>query len=213
MQRIALARALITDPTVLLLDEPLGALDLKLRLQLQLELKQLQQRVGTTFIFVTHDQGEALTMSHRIAIMNKGKIMQIGTALEIYEKPSNKFVADFIGETNLLAGKCSSLERVSCEHFELAVTASEGLVGKNVLVSVRPEKIFAAKKLGEALENKFEGVVEEDFFKGSFMIYRILVENKRLTVNVPNVDANSRLKRGDRVNVGWDRDANVVVPA
>jgi len=213
MQRIALARALITDPTVLLLDEPLGALDLKLRLQLQLELKELQQRVGTTFIFVTHDQGEALTMSHRIAIMNKGRIMQIGSALEIYEKPSNKFVADFIGETNLLAGKCSSPDKVSCEGFDLAVTARDELVGRDVLVSVRPEKIFAAKRLGGGLENRFEGVVEEDFFKGSFMIYRILVENRRVTVNVPNVDANSRLRRGDRVDIGWDRVANVVVPA
>jgi len=211
MQRVALARALITDPTVLLLDEPLGALDLKLRLQLQVELKQLQQRVGTTFIFVTHDQGEALTMSHRIAIMNKGKLMQIGNALEIYEKPNNKFVADFIGETNLLGGKCSSLDRVSCENFDLSVAARDDLIGKNVLVSIRPEKIVAGKKLTQPFENKFEGVVEEDFFKGSFMIYKIRVENARLTVNVPNVDADSRFQSGERVHIGWDRDASVVV--
>ena len=211
MQRVALARALITDPTVLLLDEPLGALDLKLRLQLQVELKQLQQRVGTTFIFVTHDQGEALTMSHRIAIMNKGKIMQIGNALEIYEKPTNKFVADFIGETNLLGGKCLSPDRVSCENFELAVEAAGDLVGKNVLVSIRPEKIAAGKKLAQPFENKFEGLVEENFFKGSFMIYKIRLERVRLTVNVPNLDADSRFQPGERVHIGWDRDASVVV--
>jgi spermidine/putrescine transport system ATP-binding protein len=211
MQRVALARALITDPTVLLLDEPLGALDLKLRLQLQVELKQLQQRVGTTFIFVTHDQGEALTMSHRIAIMNQGKIMQIGNALEIYEKPNNKFVADFIGETNLLGGRCSSPDRVTCENFELAVQAGQDLVGKNVLVSIRPEKIAAAKKLAQPYENKFEGLVEENFFKGSFMIYKIRVEDARLTVNVPNLDANSRFQPGEHVHIGWDRDASVVV--
>ncbi len=213
MQRIALARALITDPTVLLLDEPLGALDLKLRLQLQVELKQLQQRVGTTFIFVTHDQGEALTMSHRIAIMSGGRIMQIGNALEIYEKPTNKFVADFIGETNLLGGKCLTPERVDCDEFELTVAAGEGVVGKNVLVSIRPEKVIAGKKLAQSFENKFEGLVEEIFFKGSFMIYKIrLAEHARLTVNVPNVDANSRFQAGERVLVGWDRDASVVVP-
>jgi len=213
MQRIALARALISDPTVLLLDEPLGALDLKLRLQLQVELKQLQQRVGTTFIFVTHDQGEALTMSHRIAIMSAGRVMQIGNALEIYEKPNNKFVADFIGETNLLGGKCLSPDRVSCEDFELAVAAEDNLVGRNVLVSIRPEKIGAGKKLSEGLENRFEGLVEEQFFKGSFMMYRIRVgDHARLTVNVPNVDMNSRFQPGEHVHVGWDRDASVVVP-
>jgi ABC-type Fe3+/spermidine/putrescine transport system ATPase subunit len=212
MQRIALARALITDPTVLLLDEPLGALDLKLRLQLQVELKQLQRRVGTTFIFVTHDQGEALTMSHRIAIMSGGRIMQIGNALEIYERPNNKFVADFIGETNLLGGKCMSPDRVSCESFELAVAAGDELVGKSVLVSIRPEKITAGKKLVQPLENKFEGLVEENFFKGSFMVYKIRVaENTRLTINVPNVDADSRFQPGEQVLVGWDRDASVVV--
>jgi spermidine/putrescine transport system ATP-binding protein len=213
MQRIALARALITDPTVLLLDEPLGALDLKLRLQLQVELKQLQQRVGTTFIFVTHDQGEALTMSHRIAVMSAGKIMQIGNALEIYEKPNNKFVADFIGETNLLGGKCLSPEEVGCDEFELSVAAGDGLVGKNVLVSIRPEKVAASKKLAQSFENKFEGLVEEVFFKGSFMMYKIrLAEHTRLTVNIPNVDADSRFQAGEQVLVGWDPDASVVVP-
>jgi spermidine/putrescine ABC transporter ATP-binding subunit len=213
MQRIALARALISDPTVLLLDEPLGALDLKLRLQLQVELKELQRRVGTTFIYVTHDQGEALTMSHRIAVMNAGRIMQIGNVLEIYERPTNKFVADFIGETNLLDGKCLSPERVSCEGLELAVTAGDDLVGKKVLVSIRPEKIAAGKALPERLENKFEGLVEEQFFKGSFMMYKIRVgDHALLTVNVPNLDSNSRFQTGERVGVGWERDASVVVP-
>ena len=213
MQRVALARALIFDPTVLLLDEPLGALDLKLRLQLQVELKQLQHRVGTTFIFVTHDQGEALTMSHRIAIMSAGKLMQVGNALEIYEKPNNKFVADFIGETNLLAGKCLSTERVSCEDFELAVSAAGDLAGKNVIISIRPEKITASRKIRNDVENRFEGLVEELFFKGSFVMYKIrIADHARLTVNIPNVDADSRFEAGERVHVGWDHDASVVVP-
>jgi ABC-type Fe3+/spermidine/putrescine transport system ATPase subunit len=151
-------------------------------------------------------------MSHRIAIMSGGRIMQIGNALEIYERPNNKFVADFIGETNLLGGKCMSPDRVSCESFELAVAAGDELVGKSVLVSIRPEKITAGKKLVQPLENKFEGLVEENFFKGSFMVYKIRVaENTRLTINVPNVDADSRFQPGEQVLVGWDRDASVVV--
>src|SRR3970282_1091974 len=102
-QRVALARALIKRPAVLLLDEPLGALDLKLRKEMQLELKQLQEQVGITFIYVTHEQEEALTMSDRIAVMEKGKVLQVGTPLDIYEQPNSRFVADFIGETNFIS--------------------------------------------------------------------------------------------------------------
>src|SRR5512134_1248126 len=108
-QRVALARALVKTPDVLLLDEPLGALDLKLRKEMQLELKSLQQQLGITFIYVTHDQEEALTMSDRIAVMSKGKVQQIGTPVEIYERPANRFVADFIGESNFFEGKLKSL--------------------------------------------------------------------------------------------------------
>src|SRR5512141_1164667 len=109
-QRVALARALVKVPNVLLLDEPLGALDLKLRKEMQLELKALQQKVGITFIYVTHDQEEALTMSDRIAVMSKGKVLQVGTPVEIYERPTSRFVADFIGETNFLEGRIKSIQ-------------------------------------------------------------------------------------------------------
>jgi len=112
-QRIALARALVKRPAVLLLDEPLGALDLKLRKEMQLELKALQEQVGITFIYVTHDQEEALTMSDRIAVMDKGNVLQIGTPVEIYERPNCRFVADFIGETNFLLGKVKKLIRIA----------------------------------------------------------------------------------------------------
>jgi len=213
MQRVALARALISDPDVLLLDEPLGALDLKLRLQLQVELKQLQQRVGTTFIYVTHDQGEALTMSDTIAVMNAGRIMQIGDPLEIYEKPKNKFVADFIGETNLLEGKCVSQDRVTCQTYDMSVFANDDLVGKNVRISIRPEKIMLGKRIPEGVENRFKGTVEERFFKGSVMMYKIRIgEQALITVNVPNIDADSRFAQGETVQVAWARDASVVVP-
>jgi spermidine/putrescine transport system ATP-binding protein len=212
MQRVALARALITEPTVLLLDEPLGALDLKLRLQLQVELKALQRRVGTTFIYVTHDQGEALTMSDRIAVMEAGHIMQMGEPREIYEKPTNKFVADFIGETNLLLGECESRESVTCPGFRVAVVAQDELVGRKVRVSIRPERIVTKKKLPEGIDNTYDGTVEEQFFKGALVMYKIRVGNQLLTVNVPNTSLASSYSQGETVQVGWQREASVVVP-
>lgn len=148
-QRVALARSLVKTPSVLLLDEPLGALDLKLRKEMQLELKALQQRLGITFIYVTHDQEEALTMSDRIAVMSKGKVQQCGTPVEIYERPTNKFVADFIGESNFLEGKLKSVSGDEAVVFIPLLNAevkglpmAKDLVnGSDVIVSIRPEKI------------------------------------------------------------------------
>lgn len=147
-QRVALARALIKRPAVLLLDEPLGALDLKLRKEMQLELKALQEQVSITFIYVTHDQEEALTMSDRIAVMNKGKALQVGTPFEIYERPNCHFVADFIGESNFLHGRVKAFEE------EKALVALDGTnrevlglrqgdlnMGQSVAISIRPEKL------------------------------------------------------------------------
>jgi len=147
-QRVALARALVKRPAVLLLDEPLGALDLKLRKEMQLELKALQEQVGITFVYVTHDQEEALTMSDRIAVMSAGETLQIGSPVEIYERPNNRFVADFIGETNFLKGTIKEIakERITVALDKLTTTI-EGLakgsfvVGQRVAVSIRPEKI------------------------------------------------------------------------
>jgi len=141
-QRVALARALINRPEVLLLDEPLGALDLKLRRRLQLELKRIQVEVGITFVYVTHDQEEALTMSDRIAIMNTGKVEQLGTPEELYERPTTRFVADFIGTTNLLHGKVEDDGTVRLSSGELAPCANQRLTpGSEVDLSVRPESI------------------------------------------------------------------------
>ena len=145
-QRVAIARSLVNEPAVLLLDEPLGALDLKLRLQMQLELKTLQQRLGTTFIYVTHDQGEALTMSDRIAVMNRGKVEQIGPGREIYLRPKTTFVARFIGETNLLAGTVRSTEAgttlVTIHSLDIRVQSSESHgSGEVVQLSIRPEAV------------------------------------------------------------------------
>lgn len=151
-QRVALARALVKLPKVLLLDEPLGALDLKLRKEMQLELKALQKEVGITFIFVTHDQEEALTMSDRIAVMSNGHVLQIGSPVEIYERPNCKFVADFIGETNFFEGTVEKVEgeRVHVDvpalrNTLIGMDASNVKVGEKVVVSVRPEKIRMAE--------------------------------------------------------------------
>jgi spermidine/putrescine transport system ATP-binding protein len=147
-QRIALARALVKRPEVLLLDEPLGALDLKLRKEMQLELKALQEQVGITFIYVTHDQEEALTMSNRIAVMSRGKALQIGSSVEIYERPNCRFVADFIGETNFLSGiikeinKDNVVVKVNDPELEInGIGIGHLSVGQAVAVSIRPEKI------------------------------------------------------------------------
>jgi spermidine/putrescine transport system ATP-binding protein len=179
-QRIALARALVKRPAVLLLDEPLGALDLKLRKEMQLELKALQEQVGITFIYVTHDQEEALTMSNRIAVMNKGKTLQIGGSVEIYERPNCRFVADFIGETNFLTGIVKS---VSSEKVTVLVSAlSQEIVGigrgdfftgQAVAISVRPEKVRLADDDGTEVsglrgtENLVHGKVVTTAYIGS----------------------------------------------
>jgi spermidine/putrescine transport system ATP-binding protein len=159
-QRVALARALVKRPDVLLLDEPLGALDLKLRKEMQLELKALQDQVGITFIYVTHDQEEALTMSDRIAVMNKGKALQIGGAVEIYERPNCRFVADFIGETNFLSGivkgfnKDKVIVELSTPSLEITGIGQGNLsVGQSVAISIRPEKVRLVDDDGSEVNN------------------------------------------------------------
>lgn len=172
-QRIALARALVKLPNVLLLDEPLGALDLKLRKEMQLELKAIQQKVGITFIYVTHDQEEALTMSDRIAVMSKGLVLQIGAPVEIYERPNCKFVADFIGTSNFLVGTVKSLEGDKANVYVPVLEAEvKGLVsgtvstGDEVAVSIRPEKIRLADKAALS-QNCFEGRIVSSVYIGS----------------------------------------------
>lgn len=171
-QRIALARALVKRPQVLLLDEPLGALDLKLRKEMQLELKALQQEVGITFIYVTHDQEEALTMSDRIAVMSQGEVLQIGTPIEIYERPCCKFVANFIGITNFMEGTLKSLDKVQASVHVPAFNAEiQGIavgkvkVGDTVTVSIRPEKIHVTEEAAFS-HNCFEGTLSKATYIG-----------------------------------------------
>ena len=171
-QRVALARAIVCEPKVLLLDEPLSALDARLRSQMRVELKKLQRRLGITFIFVTHDQEEALTMSDRVAVMNNGRIEQIGTATEIYHFPRTEFVAGFIGETNIVEAEVlASQDGVLLSRLEggleLRVKGSDRAPGEKMLVSVRPEKIRLQKLRPDQPANVFESRVSSEVFKGA----------------------------------------------
>lgn len=171
-QRVALARALVNRPRVLLLDEPLGALDLKLRKEMQLELKTLQREVGITFVYVTHDQEEALTMSDRIAVMSAGRALQVGTPAEIYERPNSRFVADFIGETNFLSGKFALRQNkqvtINCAGLEIIAETDRKLEsGEAVTIAVRPEKIRLYSKSPGDVPNCFHARVENVVYVGT----------------------------------------------
>jgi len=206
-QRIALARALVNRPEVLLLDEPLGALDLKLRKAMQLELKQLQDEVGITFIYVTHDQEEALTMSDRIAVMDAGDILQVGSPNEIYEHPKTRFVADFIGETNFLNGAVTEIngheifvkvdnQVVVVAHCEASVTT-----GQSVSVVIRPEKF----RLQD--DGMVTGIVEESIYIGTDTRYIMrLTDNTQVTVREQNLNPDSVqiYNVGDQVGLNWN---------
>jgi len=172
-QRVAIARALVNEPKVLLLDEPLGALDLKLRKEMQIELKRIQQRLGITFVFVTHDQEEALTMSDTIVVMNKGKIQQMGTPEDIYNEPSNTFVAKFIGESNILEGVMIEDYKVKfCNKiFDCVDKGFEK--NENIDIVIRPEDI----KIVPENEGMLKGVVKSIIFKGVHYEIEVLEEN------------------------------------
>jgi putative spermidine/putrescine transport system ATP-binding protein len=196
-QRVALARALVNEPRVLLLDEPLGALDLKLRQQMQIELKSIQQRVGLTFIYVTHDQEEALTMSDRMAVMNNGRIEQVGTPAEVYEKPSTAFVAGFVGVSNILEGAAAR-----------AVTGTDGAF------TVRPEKIRMVDRGATAGANECTatGTVREVIYVGSYTRYLVALDGGGelvVTEQNTNVSSMDALEvRGRAVRLVWERQHN-----
>lgn len=213
-QRVALARALVKRPEVLLLDEPLGALDLKLRKEMQLELKRLQREVGITFVYVTHDQEEALTMSDRIAVMSQGVTLQIGNANEIYERPNCKFVADFIGETNFLTGKIQSQQgqvaTVALPGGLTVLAEAEKIVpvGTEVFVAVRPEKMHLHAQNG--YENHFTGRVNQVVYIGTDTQYGIqLPGNQSMRVREQNSTPGSRpvASEGAEVTVSFSAQA------
>ncbi len=185
-QRVALARAIVNEPQVLLLDEPLSALDRKLRVNLQVELMRLQARLGLTFIFVTHDQEEALTMSDRIAVMNKGVIEQLGGVQEMYERPANAYVAKFLGSSNLLEGTVTAENRVKTILGELEVRDYLPAIGKEVLLSIRPEKIQLSKTQTSS-QNTVSVRVTDDIYQGATGAYRVkTLDGTELEVNTMN---------------------------
>ncbi len=205
-QRVALARALAPKPKVLLLDEPLSALDYKLRKEMQIELKRLQLETGITFIFVTHDQEEALTMSDRIAVMSKGRILQVGSPHDIYDHPSERFVADFIGETNFLEGSLQSgtkgKARVKlASGATIEATVPEGLKSKGkVTVVVRPEHAALAKQLKSSV---FKGELEHVVYFGTDTHFHVKLNGgDRFTVRQQNASvARDAFKAGDKVGI------------
>lgn len=217
-QRVALARALVNRPRVLLLDEPLGALDLKLRKEMQLELKHLQMTVGITFIYVTHDQEEALTMSDRIAVMNAGRVLQVGTPVEIYERPSSRFVADFIGESNFLRGRVTEVGSgevtvVLDGGFPLSVRCDQPpACGTEVTVAVRPEKIRIAPAEAPEANGLVRGRVEEVIYIGTDTFYVVRITDETV-VRVRSQNDRNRLDGGQLLPVGtpvsldWAPDA------
>jgi len=223
-QRVALARALINRPRVLLLDEPLGALDLKLRKEMQLELKHLQMNVGITFIYVTHDQEEALTMSDRIAVMNAGRVLQVGTPLEIYERPSSRFVADFIGESNFLDGRVSGLDGQQVtvmidDRVPVRARAQDSLViGEQVTVAIRPEKIRLRLPGMERTDGCVCGRVEEVVYIGTDTYYLVrLTERSTVRVRVQNsqnrLDSGEAIGEGEEVLLSWIPETAMVLKA
>ena len=220
-QRVALARALVKRPKLLLLDEPLGALDKRLRERTQFELMNIQDQVGITFIVVTHDQEEAMTLSTRIAVMDAGEFRQIGTPTEIYEFPESRFVADFIGSTNMLEGRVSeaSPDHVDVDTDVGPIFIDQGMPvhdGTRVWVALRPEKIRLAKSEEGALgRGRMKGVVEEMGYLGDMSIYKVRVGESLIEVTAPNrirpKDRQHAISWEDEVVLSWDDSSPVLL--
>ncbi|WP_418747143.1 ABC transporter ATP-binding protein [Frisingicoccus sp.] len=211
-QRVAIARALVNEPKVLLLDEPLGALDLKLRKQMQFELKRLQKKLGITFIYVTHDQEEALTMSDRIAIMNKGNLEQLSVPRDIYEHPATEFVADFIGESNIFYGvvdeKNASDVRISLENGLISAGCADVEENEIVYVSVRPENTAISECPVDGFE--LSGIIREHVYVGSLTKTIVELFNGN-QIKINTFSKQSVLPEGMQVYVYWNPEDAVVI--
>ncbi|HET9331457.1 MAG TPA: ABC transporter ATP-binding protein [Steroidobacteraceae bacterium] len=224
-QRVALARALVKRPKLLLLDEPLAALDKKLREHTQFELLNIQQRLGVTFIVVTHDQEEAMTLGQRLGVMNHGKIVQVGTPSDIYESPASRFVADFIGSVNMFEGRVSEagsdFVRIECGELGCVVRAERAVAGSNgatVWTAIRPEKITISRHApaggNAAGENTVRGTVREIAYMGDMSIYLVQIESgKMLRVTLPNITRGGErpLAREEAVWLSWHGSSPVVL--
>ena len=211
-QRVAIARALINRPKVLLLDEPLGALDLKLRKQMQIELKRLQRKLGITFVYVTHDQEEALTMSDRIAVMNAGVIEQLGTPMEIYDHPLTRFVAGFIGESNIFDGTVTAVEgdllRVDTPAGKLLTRGSGFAVGEEMHVSIRPEYLEAGERSADGFD--LPARIKDFTYMGTVVKTALdMADGTELKLSRFEQDANAH--EGDKVYLSWRPEKSVPI--
>lgn len=221
-QRVALARALVKKPKLLLLDEPLAALDKKLRKQTQFELANIQEQVGVTFIVVTHDQEEAMTLSSRMAVMDMGKFKQIGTPTEIYEFPESRFVADFIGSANIFEGKVKNSKvghlTVSTDVGEVFINYGQSIAeGEKIWLGLRPEKIYLSKiKPKDIGPNQIKGIVEEIGYLGETSIYKVRLENGQIIdVSATNQSRPMSRARGitweDMVYLNWEPESAMLL--
>lgn len=220
-QRVALARSLAKDPKLLLLDEPMGALDKKLRSQMQLELVNIIEKQGVTCVMVTHDQEEAMTMAHRIALMESGRIRQIGTPDEIYEQPTSRFAAEFIGSVNMIHGKIEedmadyvTIRSPQLEHVIHIGHGISGFEGQEVSFGVRPEKLTIGKEEPAQPYNKAQGVIEDIAYFGSHSVYHVrLASGMKFMANFANLQrwASEGLTWNDKVWVSWGDNAGVVL--
>jgi putrescine transport system ATP-binding protein len=220
-QRVALARALVTKPKLLLLDEPLAALDKKLREHTQFELINIQETLGVTFIVVTHDQEEAMTLSSRIGVMNHGEIVQVGTPSEIYEYPNSRFVTEFIGSVNMFEGRLIEDEpgyvRIQCDDFEAPIYVDHGVSaapGATVWVAVRPEKVHIGREKPASPDNWAMAVVRDIAYMGDLSVYLLRLDSgKVIRVTQPNVfrHAEDRITWDERVYLSWHASSPVVV--
>ena len=218
-QRVALARAMVFEPNLILLDEPLGALDAKLREEMKIELKQLHHRIGATILFVTHDQEEALTLSDRIAVFNDGKIVQLDTPYQLYNAPANPFVADFIGEANQLDGDIKSLknDRIMMDMNGLSITGllRDGFSTpqKTVSFTLRYERI-ALGDSADSLENNFPAEVEEFLYSGGTtkILFR-LNPATTLAARIPQHMITQPVKIGDKMTIGWNAEDMLLIAA
>ena len=218
-QRVALARVLVIEPEILLLDEPLSALDKKMREEMKFWIKDIQKSIGITTLYVTHDQSEALTMSDRIAVMNEGSMLQVGTPVAIYEEPVSRFIAEFIGESNLLAATVHAVDGEGCEvdlGGDVIVPARVAgdkrvAAGESVGLLLRPEMLRLAP-LADGEAPRMRGQILSEVYQGALRHYRIQAGSHQVTIEIPNRPELGKLRTGDTVDLYWSTESGVVIP-
>jgi ABC-type Fe3+/spermidine/putrescine transport system ATPase subunit len=217
-QRVALARALALEPKVLLLDEPLSNLDANLRVAMREELRNIQERIGITAIFVTHDQYEAMSISDRVLVLHDGVIQQIGSPMEIYEQPANEFIAGFVGYVNFLEGTVDAIDEetltssVSTEYGKLNLDHYQGdiKVGDEILLVIRPETVTLSPSHGKENQNTFHGTVESHMYAGNLAKYTVKFGDREMIVDQYNPRDSEQFKKNDKVKVTIPRSVHVL---